>query len=117
MLLDTEPEATGIGEVFALELVFLHLEPSLEDLQRLVAADLHHSVNHNTTNQRSYLIVYSQRIGVGSRRGSRKYKQAVRVRSGGKTNPPLHQLMNDTPLKQDALHAELKFLLNERSFV
>lgn len=93
VLLDTEPEATGIGEVFALELVFLHLEPSLEDLQRLVAADLHHSVHHNTTNQESYLTVYSPRIGVGSPRGSRQYKQSVIVRAGENTNPPLHQGM------------------------
>lgn len=48
MLLDTEPEATGVGEVLALELVLLHLEPSLEDLQRLVPADLDHPIHSNT---------------------------------------------------------------------
>lgn len=40
MLLDTKAKASSVGEVLALELVLLHLESSLEDLQRLVAADL-----------------------------------------------------------------------------
>lgn len=40
VFLDTKAKAAGIGEVLALELVLLHLKPSLKDLQRLIAADL-----------------------------------------------------------------------------
>lgn len=44
VFLDTKAKASGVGEVLALELVLLHLEPTLEDLQRLVAADLRHRI-------------------------------------------------------------------------
>lgn len=40
VFLDTKAKAARVGEVLAPELVLLHLEPSLKDLQRLVAADL-----------------------------------------------------------------------------
>lgn len=40
VFLDTKAEASRVGEVFALELILLHLQPSLKDLQRLVAPDL-----------------------------------------------------------------------------
>lgn len=40
VLLDTKAKASSVGEVLALELVLLHLESSLKDLQRLVTAYL-----------------------------------------------------------------------------
>lgn len=45
VFLDTKAKAAGVGEVLALELVLLHLKPSLKDLQRLIAADLCNQVS------------------------------------------------------------------------
>ena len=39
MLLDTESEATGVGEILVQELVLLDLEALLEDLLSLLTAD------------------------------------------------------------------------------
>lgn len=60
VLLDTKAEASSVREVFALELILLNLQPSLEDLQCLVSADLH---NH-TTGTDTWLVVVESTGGI-----------------------------------------------------